>query len=61
MGSLAFMENLQDFSKTLMETQAEKSLDSLWISFRETLHVGINKFIPQNTLSSKTSLSWMTQ
>jgi len=53
--------HMSDFKDSFLSTCEGRSVNQLWIEFRDTLLKGIDKFVPTKTLSSKPSLPWLTQ
>ena len=44
-----------------MEDHESKSVNKLWLDLKTALQEGIDKFVPKKTISSRSSLLWMTQ
>ena len=49
------------FQESFLASHVGKSINSLWEEFKGALHSGIEKHVPQHTISAKPSLPWMTQ
>ena len=49
------------FQKSFLASHEGKSINLLWEEFKGALHSGIEKHVPQHTISTKPSLPWMTQ
>ena len=50
-----------NFRKSFMENHESKSVNKLWLDFKNALQDDIDKFVPKKTISSKSSLPWITQ
>ena len=44
-----------------MEDHESKVINELWLDFKTSLQGSIDKFVPEKTISNKTSLPWITQ
>ncbi|MCG8048091.1 MAG: hypothetical protein JAY66_20795 [Candidatus Thiodiazotropha taylori] len=56
------LENhLLSFQESFLASCEGKSVNLLWEQFRDALQVGIEKYVPQRTVSTKPSLPWVTQ
>ena len=49
------------FQESFLASHEGKSINLLWEDFKVALHSGIEKHVPQHTISTKPSLPWMTQ
>ena len=49
------------FQESFLASHEGKSINLLWEEFEGALHSGIEKHVPQHTISTKPSLPWMTQ
>ena len=50
-----------NFRELFMEDHESKSVNKLWLDFKNALQDGIDKFVPKKIISSKSSLPWITQ
>ena len=50
-----------DFDNVLITTCEGRSVNSLWEDFKTALQSGIQQYVPQRSISSKSSLPWITQ
>ena len=46
------------FQESFLASHEGKSINSLWEEFKGALHSGIEKHVPQHTISTKPSLPW---
>ena len=53
--------HMLEFQKSFMSTCDDKSVNSLWEDFQRALQSGIQRYVPQRSISTKPSLPWITQ
>ena len=57
----ALSEHMLQFRESFMINHETKSLNRLWLDFKNALQDGIDRYVPKKTISSKDSVSWITQ
>ena len=56
-----FENHMLSFQNSLLASHEGKSVNLLWEEIKGALQSGIEKYVPQRTVSTKSSLPWMTQ
>ena len=49
------------FQKSFLSICEDRTVNSLWEDFKRAIHSGIEQYVPQRTISAKSSLPWITQ
>ena len=52
---------MKDFCNSFILSYEGKSVETLWLEFKEALNYGIQKFIPSKFVGKKRHLPWITQ